>query len=208
MRAAAIRSARRTLKGWFMIAHIVKCVVAAASVGVFAGLAGPAQAVSIGVLTPTVGASFYSIGNPNITSTGFDAFDFTLSADALLTLTNGVELSSGGNNLTFTSVVLRNVDLSSIVAPLVGGIVNQPAGGIGSPEDTFTFAWGLLDSSYAYQLTVGRSLTGTRAAWAGTIGVTAVPLPAALPLFASGLVGLGFLGRRRMQRDGAKAKAA
>jgi hypothetical protein len=30
--------------------------------------------------------------------------------------------------------------------------------------------------------------------------VTAVPLPAALPLFASGLVGLGWLSRRRRKR--------
>jgi len=69
--------------------------------------------------------------------------------------------------------------------------------------------YGISGGGIAYAILTQQSFGDNDLVWvdnftySGTLagGPSVVPLPAALPLFLSGLIGLGFLGRKRRQRD-------
>jgi hypothetical protein len=73
-------------------------------------------------------------------------------------------------------------------------------------QNTGIFVLSVLGVTSNTNVTGGTFLLGTSAIWSlpdSLIPVTAVPLPAALPLFATGLAGLGLLGWRRKRKAAA-----
>lgn len=115
-------------------------------------------------------------------ATGATLFDsFTLSSDTATTAT----LSLTFNPLsTFTSVSLVN-----------GGIVGLDITKIGS-LGILEYTWELAAmTDYVINIFIGNALAGSNYDLRVTTGISEVPLPAALWLFAPALI--GFLGFRR-----------
>jgi hypothetical protein len=133
-----------------------------------------------GVLrNPLSSASFSIAGDGSGTFTGaIQVFDNPFSsptaaagfADTSLGLTSILD--------TFNSVFAA-YDLATAIGPITGAPFINP---------------GSAFATTAGALVINDSGTST---FTATTGITAVPLPAALPLFATGLVGLGLLGWRR-----------
>ena len=88
-----------------------------------------------------------------------------------------------------------NLDIFATVNPGAGGPTSDSASGYIDPIITFgTFPLGVDPSLYSIEFSEGISN-----------GIASTPLPAALPLFASGLGALGFLGWRRRKKAAALA---
>ncbi len=168
----------------------------------------PGDAVSIegGILTPgfnPVREDFFTVG------AGID-FSFAPGASFTYDMNAGingdeflfVSPNNTGQGIFFNPfpeyLILKNLDFVGGV-PLVGfelfdtGVL-QNLSVLSTTSNSVTIRWdsGNAGSSYAAgdTLIAGRFLTE----------VSAVPLPAALPLFGSGLAVLGFLGWRRKRK--------
>ncbi len=63
--------------------------------------------------------------------------------------------------------------------------------------------YSLAAGTYTLKVVAALLKTTTNGTDAATITVSAVPLPAALPLFGSALVGVGLFGRRRSKKASA-----
>jgi hypothetical protein len=114
--------------------------------------------------------------------------------------------SCGGGTLTSLSFMLKNGDafstsdsnVSNVSAVFDDGTLKSISFTDNFSNDQFTIS---SDLDYTYHV---YSPQGTDS---GTISVSATPLPAALPLFATGLGALGLLVWRR-KRNGSAAIAA
>lgn len=110
-----------------------------------------------------------------------DVFKFSLSGLSDI-VTFGFVPQGTFSNLT---VKLFNGSTSSYVAPAAGMPLTT----------SYTFAG--LPTGNSYQFEVSGLATSSIAAYVGSATVSAVPLPAALPLFVTALAALGFALRRR-----------
>ena len=154
--------------------------------------------VSLGVLSATAQAATLQLndsvtqalsdndvgvmfGQHDNTASFLDAFKFSLTGTSDI-VTFGFVPQGTFSNLT---VKLYNSSAASYVAPAAGVPVTT----------SYTFA-GLTTGSN-YQFEISGLATSSIAAYIGSATVSAVPLPAALPLFAAALAALGFAMRRR-----------
>jgi hypothetical protein len=131
--------------------------------------------------TSTVGTSFFS-GFPFLTNFGDVSFD----------------TASSTGNLTFGDAEFGTFTSTAITSDLVGRSLIVLASGDWTPGmfSGFSGLTGRFPSDITIALT--QSSSGSIISGSGTF--SAVPLPAALPLFATGLGGLGLLGWRRKRR--------
>ena len=120
---------------------------------------------SFTIVAPTFGSSgFFDVGNG-----GLLAMSFTMSGGQVFNLTNAT--SAGvGFNFNGTGEVINNIGYTG---QLMSFVLQLSTGG---------FTYSFNDNAHPNLNTSG-TITATLAA---------VPLPAALPLFATGLAGLGF----------------
>nr|ACF98020.1 putative RTX toxin [uncultured bacterium 878] len=126
-----------------------------------------------------------------------DTYSFTLTDAANVSGLFGFDTSDGVSNF------LMDIDVNSIA----GNLVHTTAVAL-----HFDFSIGLVFASpglFSLDLTPGSytlALTGGRGPYSGTLAfaqaaVATTPVPAALPLFASALGGLGFAAWRRKKRS-------
>jgi hypothetical protein len=182
-------------------ARLLRVGFLGATLGVGSLLAQAAHAITvdIGVLQPTHATTYAAIGNTNVTASGTDVFTFSLTNDASLSLVSGIGLSVPPSVLSFLA--------DAAVLTQVGGVGEmvptfELVGGIGSLS-TFQYTWGVLDSSFTYVLAVNYDFSGysgVSASWAGQVGVTSAPIPPAIALLATALVGMGAAGWRRKRQ--------
>jgi hypothetical protein len=193
--------------------------------GAFAGLAALAFASSAGATNVTVetstGVTTGTVANGETIGIGFgnftagvidptiiDASDNT-SDTPFAGRTSLISVTGGATGLAVTNINLTRRDG---IAPLVQNLVLQivSAGGtvLGSWNltDAAGSALAALDGAFVFSLQGATSffarVTGTSVGGGGQLAdlnfsVSAVPVPAALPLLLSGLAGLGFATRRR-----------
>lgn len=136
--------------------------------------AGAAQAssVNLGTLTPTSGPLTYGLVKE--TGTFSDAYIFSVNSGPLPVQAGGVFFNWGG---TFSALDLT----------FAQSTYNLLTAGSGNAVSIGTLASGTYDFS------VSGTPTGQSASYG--VQLTAVPVPAAVWLFGSGLVGLAAIGR-------------
>lgn len=99
---------------------------------------------------------------------------------------------------TATAGANNNLTIGGVGAPPAGGgVVSWTASsGSGTLFDQTQFSAGVGAGEYVLQI-AGVATSAGGGSYTAGVGVTAVPLPPALPLLLSGMAGLGALARRR-----------
>jgi hypothetical protein len=162
------------------------------------------------------GSLFFNGGGPNYydPANGFVPAGFSNSSSNIVTvagfpITFGYQDGTNTDNTTFSSATSftfqDQVTNSGGNASITLQFVSSVAGfftGFAKQSDNFPGGFTDTISSDGTTITLnwaGGSVTNGQVFDATFVGtaVNPVPLPGALPLFASGLVGLGLLGRRR-----------
>lgn len=175
-------------------------------------LVAPASADTIANFTLN-GVTFDDGG----TATGSFSLDFTTSAISNVNITTSSNGSVGANYTqtppffsdTFSNSPDASFDFTLGLIPLFGDELNLTLSAaltdfdLSSPN-SFTLASG-TESAYNFEFCgngVTSTLCGSRSITAGSLDEVpaATPLPAALPLFASGLGVIGLLGWRRKRK--------
>ena len=195
---------------WLRVETSVKLALASAVVAGLAAFATPAHAVTIndtdsnGLVADVLNVGSFGIGDFLISHRSWDA----AFAGDILDIT--YVFTASGDSSTRSTATALNPD-----PPAQGsfGIANliltwADGGGILSSQ-MFTDANGVLDTSLILTqvLTDTKNftlqLTGTLLNGGGgyIVRVEAIPLPAGLLLFLSGLAGIGFLGRYKARRQ-------
>jgi len=166
------------------------------------GYANSAVVDNFGV-NPNSAAGFFSNdpnGGPNIGGLFNDFYEFTLSGSSFFTVASATNSYPGGSSTT---------DFITNFAAAVFQTVGIPGGGddilkygpafaaIGSTSQALSGSGILGPGSYYLQI-AGNA--GTTAGYGGNFAVSAVPVPAALPLFGTALAGLAALKYRRRRR--------
>ena len=204
-------------------ACVLACVLSA-SVCVIGSSAASAATFTFQSPAGAVGAAteIYTSGGLQITAAGFNSSNFSSPDQNLfdktgtgdehgLGLTNDgddeitvgsyvrIAMPAGVSNVTFSMDSSTTPDAwavygSSSADPLSLGV----ALATGTSEGTFTLPF---EAYYFFTATDGNVLIDS-------LTMTATPLPAALPLFATGLAGLGLFGWRRKRKNSAAIAAA
>jgi len=156
------------------------------NMGVYTGDEAEITAANVAGTLPTTGYVNWAFGYfGNVTN-------FSTAASNQAGVVGGGPVLSGETDDAMGTITL---DLSSFFANWNGTSFNQgSAGTVGTYDATtgdFTVGWN--------QLIVGGAFDGKTGYWelSGTANVAAVPVPAAVWLFGSGLVGLAGVARRR-----------
>jgi hypothetical protein len=123
--------------------------------------------------------SFTLTGAANVSGL-FHFFSFEGVSNFLM----DIDLNSTAANLVHTTAVADYFDFS------IGFVFGNPG----------LFSLDLTPGDYVLTLTGGRGSYDGTLAFAPAAAVATTPIPAALPLFAAALSGLGFVGWRRKQR--------
>jgi hypothetical protein len=135
-----------------------------------------------------------------------DTYVLNLPTSSLASFEVSVNVCGGGTCAGVSNLTAR------LYAYTAGGANNLTVGGVGAPASGSVVLWTptTVSGSFDYTSFNSPTLTGGEyvlqiaglaasggGAFTGNLGVTAVPLPAALPLLLSGIAGLGALARRR-----------
>jgi hypothetical protein len=200
-----------------------KTLLLSLSLAVFAGLASATTAIctvtSGTVLNSQNGGTSFTINGGSGTSTGGATGIIScpsVSADPGFTINSYQVIATADFTASLSTPVPTTV---TMLYTLVGGgengvtsplatISNGP--GIGSnpsvPPSPFNIGANLTGNQAAFTVNVASTVTaGSLSASSGSVGITftevstSVPEPTALGLMGSGLLGLGFLARRKKQ---------
>jgi hypothetical protein len=132
----------------------------------------------------------------------FDDYIFTISGATANSLSTTIDL---GSLLQITNFQERLYNYSTnpgiTTGPAVGGSIDAWTSPIGTFGTVAVLPTTILAPG-TYVLQMRGTVTGTfGGSYAGTLNLAPVPLPAAVWLFGSGLLGLGSLVRRRKQKN-------
>ena len=193
----------------------VAMMLAAAS---FFGM-GTAQSMTVPVNTPFSGSADQIFGNGDfagysvVLGAGDTSFfvDFQVAASGAINFAGGNE-GAGQADVDISSVALINASTNTAVSPLDGPLILSEGAGPNNPppyggvqSDAFFASFAGLVSGTTYRLLVnvdvfdtsGVLFGGATDLFTGQVSFNVVPIPPALLLFASGLLGMGILSRRR-----------
>lgn len=170
------------------------------------GLAAPASAATVGNLgiNPTSRTGDFSSGTLGVNGTGLGGFTDFITFQLV-----------GTQFVTITSATNVYPDPADFITNFQGAVYEQvgvPGGGddilrfgpelaqacILQPSCQVLAGAGLLEAgNYFLQIS---GIGGGQSGYGGNLAVTQVPIPGALALFASGIVGLGLLQKRRQKK--------
>ena len=180
-----------------------------------------AQSMTVPVNTPFFGGSDQIFDNGDfagygvILSAGDTSFyiEFQVSSSGAINFASGAE-GAGQADVDISNVALintmTNTEVGSVGGPLIlseGNGKDTPSFPGGLHSDAFFASFAGLVSGTTYRLLVNVDVFDTSGTWfggatdlfAGQISFNVVPVPPALLLFATGLLGMGLLSRRRRQ---------
>jgi hypothetical protein len=165
------------------------------------GLSGPASDANAATVLWTVQSATFNDGGTLSGSFDFDATTTTYSNVALTTTTGQVLTGDSYSSCQFGNTcpgafigfgVIRLLNLVFAAALTdAGGTVGFGLGPTGTTEE---------NEAFSFPPTVLASRNLISGGVTGVPDVSAVPLPATLPLFATGLGALGLLGWRRKRK--------
>jgi len=182
--------------------------------------ASPSQSMTVPVNTPFAGSSDQIFGNGESASYAINlgTTDSSFFIDFQVTSSGSVSFGAGNEgaalaDIDITSVSLKNVGTGIDVIPATAPIILSEGPGANNPSpfsgqlhsDVFFASFAGLVSETTYRLLVdvdvfdtsNSPFGGVSDIFTGQISFNVVPIPPALVLFASGLLGLGILSRRR-----------
>jgi len=170
---------------------------------VLLGLAAPANAATVANLgtNPTSRTGDFASGLLGINGTGAGAFTdqvlFSIARTQLLTIASATNVYPNPTDFITSFQAQGFLIVGAIgggddipVTPLISAVACP------SQSNCQGFAGSTLLNTGSYYLQLS-GVGGGSSGYGGNLAVTQVPLPGALALFASGLVGLGLLRRRR-----------
>ena len=182
--------------------------------------ASPSHSMTVPVNTPFAGSSDQIFGNGDAAtySVGLGTSDSSFYIDFQVASTGTVSFGAGNEgaalaDIDITGVSLQNISAGTNVVPASAPIIFSEGAGPNNPSpfsgqlhsDAFFAAFAGLVSGTTYRLLVdvdvhdtsGSPFGGVSDVFTGQISFNVVPIPPALALFATGLLGLGILSRRR-----------
>jgi hypothetical protein len=171
-------------------------------------IAGPASAgvISSFGTNPTSAQGFFSNdpnGGPNIGGAFSDQYTFDLLGPKFITVASATNSYPGGSATTdfITGFQAAIFEIVGAIGPGGGADIlkfGPQFAAIGADSQTLS-GKGLLDGGSYYLQISGNA--GTTAGYGGNFAtISAVPIPAALPLFGTALGGLFLLKHKRSQR--------
>jgi len=167
----------------------LKGLLAVLAVSLAAVTGTPAHATAI-----SVGDGWHPFDFGGVGSSWSDDFSFTLSAPAYLKVTDAF---LSGDRFDVTGLGLTSIPTS--VGDSIGGDAD---GAYNDPAGRWSHRlWYLAAGVYDITGTVIVSPFGSGTGYAQLVATSAVPLPAALPLFGAALAGFGAIGRRLRRRQ-------
>jgi hypothetical protein len=190
---------------------VASCVLAAAALVSFAPAANAVSyttsGFSLGNLGDTLGTGYDYLAGTGVTGTLGDPSTIVLNSLSFTAGVNATVPQYYGNTYSIAETMTIGTGTSQIAIPFSLNI---------SYQDTLTIGgttFSILDGNSLWQVAVigmtlgpnpGGTMTGSLMAMVTDPGVSQAPLPAALPLFASGLGGMGlFSWWRKRKRAGA-----
>jgi hypothetical protein len=149
---------------------------------------GCTASLSGGVYTVNLGTGTYTVSGTATGVASFNETTFTVGGASGISAANPLieTFNQAGNTVTisYTSSAISLSALPAVLTLSLDGFFKiNGAGTYNVSADSFTIS------------PVGLAAVFIQS---GNSGVTVIPIPAGLPLFATGLVGLGFLARRRL----------
>jgi hypothetical protein len=172
----------------------------------FAGSAGGFDVVvSTGVGSPILGNAFEAEIDLSLITTGgtVGALQATLTDTGLSLTTNPTDLNATAlSDLMFSSFDGAGVTIETFIRVGASTIFENLASLSGtSDSDLLDEITGTLGSGVLFDLrtviTVDHTSLSSSASASSNLTLSAVPLPAALPLLMASVAGIGFVGRRR-----------
>jgi hypothetical protein len=173
--------------------YALRILTALATVTCSAGVISSAQAATypLGTFSPGVGQIVENVGTGPFTD--FYTFDVTENSAV------GGQLDNLPLSLTFNSVTQSVLNIADLTLTLEG-----PSGPLTSALSGSSLRYANLIAGQPYTLEATGIGTGSAGGtYALAYNVSAVPIPAALLLFSSGLVGLGAFAKGRLRRQAA-----
>jgi|SRR5580765_499870 hypothetical protein len=179
-------------------------LLAAAALVALSAAANAATVGNLGV-NPTSRSGDFSSGTLGVNGTGAGSFTDYITFQLV-----------GTQFVTITSATNVYPDPADFITDFTGAVYQQvgaPGGGddilrfgpelaqacILQPSCQVLAGAGLLEAgNYFLQIS---GIGGGQSGYGGNLAVTQVPIPGALALFASGLLGLGFFGKRKLTKQ-------
>ena len=148
---------------------------------------------NLGVVTPGAGWVSEKVGDGAFSN----IFDFTTAIDSSI----GAQVDNLPLSLTFNGILTDQLDITGLTVTLEDSLGNL----LVAADSTNSLFFGNLLSGQGYTLVVSGTATG---ADGGIYGLdynvsnpSAVPIPAALPLFGAGLLALGAMAWGKKRRE-------